>query len=177
MKMIQTILVIAVLITASGCATGPIRRSTLGQYSYATVEWTKKADPVLKPLAAVGGVISDTVITAGDTVFVPITSVPIAALSPAIVLEGANFKNDPIHETVGRFLLIPVVFVITYPVAYPVSLYFMSYGGGFDTLPPVDTTTVEDVLGPDMLGSVEKKKDKRTTDSTVPSQGAPADVK
>jgi hypothetical protein len=128
-KPVQLVLAAAIAAGMAGCATGPVRRSTLGEYSYATIEWTKKARPVAKPAAVLGGIVVDTAITAIDTVTVPVlsvgTAVGVSYCGPDPI--PVDIKHRPFRDVICRPLAVPILF----PFWYPVSLYVLSYGGGF----------------------------------------------
>jgi hypothetical protein len=132
MKAVQFIfLFLITIVSMTSCITGPVRRSTFGQYSYATVEWTKEAHPLIKPAAAIGGVISDIAITVADTVTVPLVSIPLAFylgyLGPCP--PTVDLKRHPIRDTIVR----PIFSLIYFPICYPVCLYLMSHGGGLES--------------------------------------------
>ena len=152
---IQIMVLFAVAISLSGCATGPLRRSTMGQYGYATVDWTQRAQPAIKPAAIVGGVVVDTAIVAGDTLFVPIAAVPVTAMLSfwGGCPKPLDVQNHPVQDTIGRPLLFPIVF----PMWYPISLFALSYGGGLGpvetekegrTAPPAVTEPASERAGP-----------------------------
>ena len=110
---------------------GPVRYNILGNKKYATVEWTCKAPLVLKPFYSIAGVMSDSIITLGDTIIVSIRAVPISLIaSPAIGSSGYKFEREPISTSIAvaeGIILIPVGFVIFYPML----LYEYSFSGFF----------------------------------------------
>ena len=112
-------------ICIQGCATGPVRYKTLGRYEYATIEWTKRAHVVAKPVAAVAGVVTDVGIVCADTIFTPLATIPIAArgafLGPCAA--SRDFSDHPVKESCCSLLFFPFWF----PPAYGLSLYWQTY--------------------------------------------------
>lgn len=60
-----------------GCANGPTRYKTLGHHKYGTYEFTKRSHPVIKPVAAIGGVVTDVTLICSDTVANIIVGIPL----------------------------------------------------------------------------------------------------
>ena len=125
MKAVGIINLILASLCLQGCATGPVRYKTLGRYEYATIEWTKRAHAVAKPVAAVSGAVTDIGIVGADTLFTPLASIPIAArgafLGPCAA--SRNFRDHPVKETCLSLLFFPFWF----PPTYGLSLYFQTY--------------------------------------------------
>ena len=114
-----------VLLASSGCATGPVRYKTLGRYEYTTIEWTRRAPVMLKPIAAIGGTAMDVAIAGVDTVFTPVVSIPIAARAAFWGPDpgSRNFMEHPFSETILTLVFYPIWF----SVFYPVTIYGQTY--------------------------------------------------
>jgi len=108
-KTIQFILMVGVMF-ATGCATGPVRYKAMGFRKFATVEMTRRAHPVLKPVAAPVGVVADATVIILDTVATPIVSVPIA-----FELMGPCPQRTTRRNVVVKTVTAPIWFPISYP--------------------------------------------------------------
>ena len=73
----KSVLLIGLLLVG-GCAVGPVRYKTLGYREFATINFTKQATPIVKPVAAIGGVLTDTGIIIADTIATPVVTIPLA---------------------------------------------------------------------------------------------------
>lgn len=97
------------------CITGPIRRSVMGgDYESATAKWGKGRSGPVHAVATVSGFPTDVVIAAGDTIVIPVISVPLAACE---AFDGAG------RSFVSRAASFPIVF----PVWYTWTLLKVSY--------------------------------------------------
>ncbi len=114
--------IVLAVVSLSGCATGPLRYKTLGRYSYATVELTRCVHPVLKPVALVTGIPVDVVIIAGDTVFVPVSSLYFATLFGIFGPCPTVVKENP-----ALLVFLPVVFPVNFTVGMVLFPYLQTY--------------------------------------------------
>lgn len=110
-KPVWTLILVVILL--SGCMSGPVRYRTFGDWRYGTVEFTKRARPALKALAAPGGLITDVAIVAADTVATPFYAIPVAYRSTS------SFADDPKGlERAAFFVLV-----------HPGWTLYLGYGG------------------------------------------------
>lgn len=101
------------MVLGSGCMSGPLRYKTFGDWRYGTVEFTKRAKPAMKVLAAPAGVITDIALVAADTVVTPFWAVPVAYGSTD------SFAEPPQGlERAAFFVLV-----------YPGWTFYLGYGG------------------------------------------------
>ena len=89
---------------------GPVRYKTLGYREFATVEMTRRAHPVLKPLAVPVGFVTDAAVIVLDTVATPIVSVPMA-----FELMGPDPQPTTRRNVVIKIATSPIWFTISYP--------------------------------------------------------------
>lgn len=99
------------LALAAGCVSGPVRYKTLGYRTYATREMTRRAHPVLKVPAAVGGVVADAAVVVLDTVATPFVSVPIAFENMGPCPQPTTRKNIGV-----KIITAPIWFTLSYPL-------------------------------------------------------------
>jgi len=81
-----------VCLLVGACVNGPVRYSALGSFRYAAVEYTRGAAPAVVPLAVAGGVATDAVVTAGDTLAFPVDAVAGLVYFGGAVVRG---QTDP----------------------------------------------------------------------------------
>jgi len=97
----------------SGCISGPVRYKAFGDWRYGTVEFTRRAKPAMKALAAPAGVLTDVALVAVDTVATPFYAMPVAYKSTS------SFAEDPKGlEKAAFFVLV-----------YPGWTLYLGYGG------------------------------------------------
>ncbi len=73
---------LSALLLAGGCVTGPFRTRLVGPAKSATVEWAKGNPDWLIPFMGTWGVLSDVMITAGDTAFKIPVNLVVGPLTP-----------------------------------------------------------------------------------------------
>ena len=97
------------MLIAAGCVSGPLRYKTLGNHTYGTAEFTKRATPIAKPIAAAAGLITDAGLIAADTVVTPIISIPYSIIGSASYGTFGMGNNRGAQRVCLSFILIPAV--------------------------------------------------------------------
>lgn len=106
-------IVAALALLLPGCMSGPLRYKAFGDWRYGTVEFTRRARPAMKALAAPAGVITDVALIAADTVATPFCSIPVSYKSTS------SFADPPKGvERAAFFVLV-----------YPGWTLYLGYGG------------------------------------------------
>ena len=103
------IFLLCLTLIATGCVSGPLRYKTLGNHTYGTVEFTKRATPIAKPVAAAAGLITDAGLIATDTVITPIISIPYSFIGSASFGTFGMGNNRGAQRVCLGFILIPAV--------------------------------------------------------------------
>ena len=104
-----------ILITA-GCVSGPLRYKTLGNHTYGTVEFTKRATPIAKPIASIGGLVTDAGLIVTDTVVTPIIAIPYS------IFGSASFGSFGMgNNTGGERVCLSIILI-------PFAMYEFGYG-------------------------------------------------
>lgn len=142
---IHLITAIGLVSCTTGCATGLVRKATLGPANYTTVDWTRKAPAVVKAPAAIAGVVADAAIVAADTVATPVVAVPLgfAAAFTGLDNSARDFRHHPLKETAVGLATFPFWLPITYPRACWELSYgqWLPLGGGQRLRPPTQNET------------------------------------
>ena len=97
------------MLIAMGCVSGPLRSKTLGNHTYGTVEFTKRATPIAKPLAAAAGLVTDAGLIATDSVITPVISIPYSIIASASFGTFGMGNNRGAQRVCLSFILIPAV--------------------------------------------------------------------
>jgi len=97
------------MLIATGCVSGPLRYKTLGNHTYGTVEFTKRATPIVKPVAAAAGLVTDAGLIATDSVITPIISIPYSIIASASFGTFGMGNNRGAQRVCLSFILIPAV--------------------------------------------------------------------
>ena len=100
---------LCLMLIAPGCVSGPLRYKTLGNHTYGTVEFTKRATPIAKPVAAAAGLITDAGLIATDTVITPIISIPYSIIGSASFGTFGMGNNRGAQRACLAVILIPAV--------------------------------------------------------------------
>ena len=97
------------MLIAMGCVSGPLRYKTLGNHTYGTVEFTKRATPIAKPLAAAAGLVTDAGLIATDSVITPVISIPYSIIASASFGTFGMGNNRGAQRVCLSFIIIPAV--------------------------------------------------------------------
>ena len=100
---------LCLMLIAPGCVSGPLRYKTLGNHTYGTVEFTKRATPIAKPVAAAAGLITDAGLIATDTVITPFISIPYSIIGSASFGTFGMGNNRGAQRVCLAVILIPAV--------------------------------------------------------------------
>ncbi len=100
---------LCLMFIAMGCVSGPLRYKTLGNHTYGTVEFTKRATPIAKPVAAAAGLITDAGLIVTDTVITPIISIPYSFIGSASFGTFGMGNNRGAQRACLSVILIPAV--------------------------------------------------------------------
>ena len=158
------ILLLCLTLIATGCVSGPLRYKTLGNHTYGTVEFTKMATPIAKPVAAVAGLITDAGLIATDTIITPIISIPYSIIGSASFGTFGMGNNHGIGRGCLASVLIPYVM---YELGYgnidpPWVLVVRRYGlGKMKSRPQIMNTKA---LNKGVLGTLHKVSGPQTPD-------------
>jgi hypothetical protein len=92
-------------VAVGGCVNGPVRYGALGSARFAAVEFARDADAPLVAPAALGGLIVDAGVVAGDTVAFVVDAV---FLCPVEIVESAFEERAPWWRTCALPVTVPV---------------------------------------------------------------------
>lgn len=99
--------IICLTFISAGCTSGPLRYKILGNRTYGTVEFTKRSTPIIKPIAAVAGLIVDTGLIVTDTVITPVVAISCSIIGSAKFGSWGMGKNRGFSRVYITFILMP----------------------------------------------------------------------
>jgi hypothetical protein len=112
----QIIFPLIILVVSTGCLSGPCRYKTLGYNRFGTFEFTKRAHPIIKPVAAAGGIVTDAALISLDTVVNIVIGFPITWGGP----DGSGVRPDRLSEL--------HYWIMFYPLWYGTTLLALGEG-------------------------------------------------
>jgi hypothetical protein len=141
MMKIKLYSLLALILIFPSCANGPCRYKSLGYYRYGTYEFTKRAHPALMPIAAVGGIATDSLLICLDTGANIIVAVPLTFTHGGPDADGI-LKDHSLKNIVSSVIVFPFWYPFTIAALgiWPEPMYEEVFGKGSqlfcDTNPP-----------------------------------------